>query len=115
MGAKHSAWSLMPGNHQIQFMVHIAGVAEMSLLIREQSISTAKNQMLNDTATLSLVLLPLATPNLTREMLPESRSCPLGQLHVHATFLGSGFFYLGVLSFGVNQVYVVVAVLCAVG
>ena len=102
MGAKHSAWSLTPGNHWIQFIVHTAGVAETSVLILERSNSTANNQMLNDTATLSLVLLPLATPNLTHEMLPKSRSCPLEQLHVHSTFLGPGFFYLGILSFGVN-------------
>ena len=31
MGAKHSARSLTPGDHQIQFIVHTAGVAEMSL------------------------------------------------------------------------------------
>ena len=63
----------------------------VSVLILEWSNSTAKKQMLNDTATLSLVLLPLATPNLTREMLPKSRSADWGNFMSTLLFLGQGF------------------------
>ena len=63
----------------------------VSVLILEWSNSTAKKQTLNDTATLSLVLLPLATPNLTREMLPKSRSAHWGNFMSTLLFLGQGF------------------------
>ena len=66
---------------------HCRSDRKVSVLIWERSNTTANNQMLNDKAALCLAVPPLATPNVTDEMVPKSRSCSLRQLHVHIIFV----------------------------